>query len=329
MNDDTSQQILDNITSLSGGNICLSELLAYCIGRLCLRSTKTSGNWKHDLSKIDVGHVVDWLKVALINDAEWLKNVDGQNRPKKLMKFGDFNSVIQEADKAMLLSAQRNKNIQLIEGDEELYQEPDDGYYLVKLLTPAALDREGSQMQHCIGDGAYDRRLKSNTSYFLSLRDREGKPHITIEIKDGAVVQMQGKQNKAPLLKYTKALSGFFAASDFKIDIPASKLGYVVSAEGEVFDIDKLPDGLKVSRGLDLRYTPSDLNADGSLDICNTKIISLPDGLRVRGNLYLSGDLDLENTAITSLPDDLEVGESLYKLIYYSTSNGFNSRQRP
>ena len=310
MSTNVNQEISDRIILLSGNDIRLSGLLSYCIGRLCLKSVKTSGNWEFDLSKIDVDHVVDWLKAALINDAEWLKNVDGQNRPKKLMKFSDFNSVVQEADKAMLLSAQRNKNIQLIEGDEELYQELDNGYYLVKLLTPAALDREGSQMQHCIGGGAYDKQLKNSNGHFLSLRDLAGKPHITVEIRDGSVVQLQGKQNKAPLLKYTKALSSFFGASKLEVNIPIHRLGYVISDEGKVFDIDKLPDGLKIKGDLDLSHTaitslPDDLKVGGSLDINHTTVASLP------ANLKIGENLDLRHTAITSLPDDLKVGGRL------------------
>ena len=44
----------------------------------------------------------------------------------------------------------------------------------------------------------------------------------------------------------------------------------------------------------------------GSLDLRNTPITSLPDGLTVGGYLYLEG------TPITSLPDGLTVGGSLY-----------------
>ena len=55
--------------------------------------------------------------------------------------------------------------------------------------------------------------------------------------------------------------------------------------------ITSLPEGLKVG---------------GSLYLTNTKITSLPDGLEVGGVLFLA------NTPITSLPNDLKVGGSLY-----------------
>ena len=44
-----------------------------------------------------------------------------------------------------------------------------------------------------------------------------------------------------------------------------------------------------------------DLNVKGSLDLDNTKITSLPEGLKV------GGDLNLFDTKITSLPEGLEV----------------------
>jgi hypothetical protein len=62
---------------------------------------------------------------------------------------------------------------------------------------------------------------------------------------------------------------------------------------------------------LDLRNTkitqlPQGLKVGGDLDLRNTKITQLPQGLKVGGNLHL------ENTKITQLPQDLKVGEYLY-----------------
>ena len=51
---------------------------------------------------------------------------------------------------------------------------------------------------------------------------------------------------------------------------------------------------------------PNGLKVGGYLNLNNTKITSLPDGLEV------GGYLDLSNTPITSLPDGLEVGGGLY-----------------
>ena len=71
--------------------------------------------------------------------------------------------------------------------------------------------------------------------------------------------------------------------------------------------ITSLPDGLTVGGWLDLSDTPitslpDGLTVGGSLYLSGTQITSLPDGLTVGGSLYLS------NTPITSLPDSLKIG---------------------
>ena len=51
--------------------------------------------------------------------------------------------------------------------------------------------------------------------------------------------------------------------------------------------------------------TLQELNVEGDLNLINTKITSLPDGLKV------GGSLNLYNTPITSLPKGLKVGRWL------------------
>ena len=75
--------------------------------------------------------------------------------------------------------------------------------------------------------------------------------------------------------------------------------------------ITSLPNGLNVGGNLDLSNTkitslPNDLQVGGYLYLQDTKITSLPNGLSVGGHLNLS------DTKITSLPNDLQVGGNLY-----------------
>ena len=330
MSNNIKNKISEIIISHSNGDARLGELLSYCVGRLCLSFDKAGKDWEEALSSVDLPHIVDWLKAAIINEADWLKNVDDKNRPKKLMKFGSFEDIQKEADKAMKIANQQNSDIKLIEGDEELYMQLEDGYHLVKLLAPAALDREGSLMQHCIGGGAYDEALNNNVHYFLSLRDRYGKPHATLEINGNSLTQLQGKQNQAPNIKYTETLKPFFAEANLAINIPIKTLGYVISSEGDSYDIGNLPDGLEVGgdldfRGVPINSLPEGLKVGGSLKLEGTPIKSLPRRLCVSGSLSLrgssveslpeglkvGGDLDLERTSIKSLSRNLEVCESL------------------
>ena len=76
--------------------------------------------------------------------------------------------------------------------------------------------------------------------------------------------------------------------------------------------IVNLPEGLKVGGYLYLTNTsitslPEGLVVGGSLYLTNTKITELPEGLKVGGDLYLT------NTSITSLPEGLEVGGIISK----------------
>jgi hypothetical protein len=53
-------------------------------------------------------------------------------------------------------------------------------------------------------------------------------------------------------------------------------------------------------------FTEGELNIEGDLDLYETKITSLPEGLKV------SGSLDLAFSEITSLSEGLKVGGNLY-----------------
>ena len=88
---------------------------------------------------------------------------------------------------------------------------------------------------------------------------------------------------------------------NFKVE----KAVHLVTIDGKKYDVNNLPENLKVSGRLSLYRTPitslpKGLEVGGSLDLSYTKITSLPAGLKV------GGDLNLRRTKITSLPDDLK-----------------------
>jgi hypothetical protein len=187
------------------GNEEVSRLLAMCVGRVIL---KRLNDGDRDLPDDDfLRHIADWISAALVTNAHWLSNLDADGRPKKLMKFSTIEQVTAEADKAMRAANQRLSILE-VGTDEEIHEELEDGYVLVRLLSPLALDRESAAMQHCIGNGGYDYHVTSGNRTYLSLRDPAGKPHATIEIDNqtNTVKQLQGKQNRAPIKKYIKML---------------------------------------------------------------------------------------------------------------------------
>lgn len=80
-----------------------------------------------------------------------------------------------------------------------------DGWTLQRLTEKADLAKEGTSMAHCVGgpdrgngvrdgDSSYWQDIRDDRSVILSLRNSEGVPKATVEIRreDGHVVQVQG-----------------------------------------------------------------------------------------------------------------------------------------
>ena len=86
---------------------------------------------------------------------------------------------------------------------------------------------------------------------------------------------------------------------------------YGLKEFNEILEKNKNSDNITIDGSLNLMNTPitslpEGLTVGGDLDLSNTPITSLPKGLTVGGYLYLS------NTPITSLPEGLTVGGYLY-----------------
>lgn len=324
------QAVHDRLTGFSGEDERLGTLLALSAGRVMLNAVRRGANVLNTATDVQLAHIADWLKAATVNDDPWLRRVDEHGRPKKLMKFSGIDDIVKEADKAMLKAASRYGNVALVDGDEAEFWELDEGYRIVQLLTPAALDRESAEMQHCIGNGGYDARLRHPSYLYLSLRDGSGKAHATLEVHGYNVLQMQGKQNELPVKKYLDKLVSFIQECKLNVCIDISYTGSVMAADGVIHDIGALPDGLTVGGDLDLncaRITalPQDMSVGGNLTMVCSAIRELPENLYVGGNLviddthitflpaglHVGGDLELGETSIAGLPDGLTIGGSL------------------
>jgi hypothetical protein len=178
-------------------NVALKPLLDASVGRIALKECRRDLEWYKNQDMDELDHVMDWIAAAVATGAPWLSNVDDQGRPKKLMKFGSLDAMRAEADKHMKrqFSSERQK---MDKADEEDFADEGGEFNIVHMKTPAALDNESNAMRHCVGHGAYDGRLSEDGSLMLSLRDRKGWPHMTIEIVKREVVQARGKANSRP-----------------------------------------------------------------------------------------------------------------------------------
>jgi hypothetical protein len=348
------EKVLDAVCT-KAENPDLRWFLELSVGRVLAKHIADGMNIEAD-HKATIAHICDWLKASLINEEHWTTKLDGEGRPKKLMKFGfmkfgSLEQIAKEANKAMLKAAMKLATVKIVEGDEELYETLNDGFHLVRLLTPAALDRESAEMQHCIGNGAYDHDLEDPDVKFLSLRDGFGKAHATIEMEDQTILQVQGKQNKRLSKNYVKYIAEFVIRQDLYLDPLECQIEHVRDIKGNWHNIHNLPDNLITARKINLRNTnvsklPSNMEVGGDLDIVDTEIEALPDGLhvvgdisaenskikhmgegvRVRGSLYLNnsnldalpndlkvdGNLSIRRTNVECLPAGLEVGYSIH-----------------
>lgn len=236
-------------------------LLWHSVGRLAMKEATPSDalDFAWRLDNRSFLHIVDWLKSAVKDEDKWLSNTDELARPKKLLKFGSIAAITAEADKAMIRKAKNMRRADLADGAETLFMELDEGYTLVRMHTPEALDRESAEMQHCIGQGGYDDEVADPLRYFLSLRDPYGHPHVTIDIENDEIEQLSGKQNDLPVLKYMNLLKPFFADTRFSAGVYASgDEGVFIDIHGNTYTLDSLPDVLEVRTNVDLIFEADD-----------------------------------------------------------------------
>jgi hypothetical protein len=179
------------------------EMISMSIGRVALKGFRRDLTWGKTVDEEAISHIVDWLISSYHNNAPWLKNADSLGRPKKLLKFGTIDAMALEADRQMMRMVTDRKSDALGPLDIETFVDKGGDYYLARLKTVTALDHESALMRHCVGHGAYDHRLDDKCYFLLSLRNRAGRPHMTLEIDGGIVRQAFGKANSNPKDKYT------------------------------------------------------------------------------------------------------------------------------
>ena len=148
-------------------------------------------------------------------------------------------------------------------------------------------------MGHCVGGEGYDQET------ILSLRDQNGLPHATIQLdQKNAVVQIKGKQNKAPILNYQRYIIDFI-----------KKNNLIVKEDGKNIGMNKYNNSF---------YFP---DSDEWKSIYKNKIIPLQNQKfeelkkRINKNNKIDGDVDLSELYLTKLPDFLKtigVGGNFY-----------------
>jgi len=88
-----------------------------------------------------------------------------------------------------------------------------DKYKWVDVKTPDALSLEGNIMGHCVGGSNYCNAVSKETTKIVSLRDKKGFPHVTIQLDKTPegftrVAQIKGTANNSPE-KYFNEVNAF------------------------------------------------------------------------------------------------------------------------
>lgn len=164
---------------------------------------------------------------------------EGDRRVRRIdrMSWSDAETMSEAWHAALARSGAKSRN--LIAGTSRI-MEFDGGVHVSELLTAKALKAEGGAMGHCVG--GYWPRVLSGETRIVSIRDRNGHPHVTIELgrpsrlrlEDGTIVsiereprigkdqvaeisgewlavQVRGKQNNPPVEKWQGYLERYLA----------------------------------------------------------------------------------------------------------------------
>ena len=136
-------------------------------------------------------------------------------------------------------------------GAEVVKRFPEQNLQLVRLHNAKALDYESAKMEHCVGKGGYDKKIKSGKTQIYSLRDdtAEGEwlPHATIEYIDGEIKQIKGFKNQIippeyiPVMREAvRWLSAKAGKAKQRQISDLKNIGFWVDTQGKIIDITNL-----------------------------------------------------------------------------------------
>ncbi|MFQ6696200.1 MAG: leucine-rich repeat domain-containing protein [Alphaproteobacteria bacterium] len=258
---------------------------------------KFDGNRMSDDLRNDITMVRDYLfDVALSYvDKAAARAKDSKQKPTIRYDYLKTNNELQSFSDALTAAhawhekiaagyQARLKGQELLEKsliDVEFVMSLPDRMSVYKLTSSRALDFESDYMGLCVGAGGYDRGISDGSIEIYSIRDERGEPHVTLEVRNNALHQCKGKQNKRPIAKYLPAVQAFIKSRKFKLVGDTKNTG-LLAQDGEYYDIMHLPHGFVIK---------------GNLDLSAMDLAELPD----MSSITIKGDFNCNNNQLTSL----------------------------
>jgi hypothetical protein len=204
-------------------------------------------------------HIRDWITASNVNPATFntIKNID--------MAYNIADTWFK-----------KQKVTNTLDGvtGTKLIHTYSDGYKILQLLTPTALDYESEHMGHCVGKGGYDERVKSGKTKIYSLRDNKNIPHATMEVTNNILEQIKGKQNQPVVEKYRDYIATFINLNTFDNINDIQNIG-MVKLDNKVYTLKQL-------------YEMNDIVVEGHVDLYNMSLTKLPNFKSVGGGFYCS-----------------------------------------
>ena len=276
-----------------------------------------TGQMRHDLTTIRdflysaaesyVDKTVIAIKENIQKDKKKLPKVR-LDYLKTSNEYNTFEKTLAQAEKwhehMAQLAAKKEKNEQMykasLAGTQFIMDLPN-GMRAYQLMTPQALDFESEYMGHCVGRGGYDKDVTNGSVKIYSIRDNNGEPHATLEVRGQNVFQCKGKGNKTPVQRYIPAVQHFVEAQKLEIKHDMKNIG-LIKQDGKYYSIYDLPNGFVVRGDLDL--SGMDL-ADVNLNIKVTGILNLAKAknIKLHPKTDFSGtkDVDLSHTDLSGV----------------------------
>ncbi len=226
-------------------------------------------------------------------------------------EYDSFDKTLHMANKWEQLLEEKNKDLRknkdfLKKSNDGVVHEFDlsEGMTCVRLLTSEALRFEGGYMGHCLSKDEWDKHVLRGQIEMYSLRDRNGKSHVTIDVRQGKVYQCRGREDKAPAIKYNKYVKEFCETKKLDVDSPEMRIvGVVKGEDGKYHDLFNIDENVKITlpelnisdRGLKKLPNLKNVTVTGHFK-CNDNNIK-----NFENAPYVLGDIDISYNNADSL----------------------------
>lgn len=296
---------------------------------------------KVDEASIDtIRQVCTWIAEALTSKRQWIERVDNVGRPERLQQISTLkdaqNRVDKDAERSlraefseagiMLGRKQRQGHIKIIE-------KLPDGSFWIQLLTPAALQEEGTLMNHCLGNGTYNAFIRREGAAIYSLRNSSGLPQVTLQVENGTLLQCRDRENAPPLGDDTNAVRAFIRKNNFAMG-PDLTLVCLVHQDGEYHSLRETPENFRfngdyvLKKAAWLKAFPADFSVAGEILVkgcdeletidrnvkgaTSVKIDNCPKLIKLTGNLSAKDSLTISyNHGLESISGNLRTENRL------------------